>query len=86
MLSYHRGPDTPLLNRTTGQQLEHIAKQWPDRCALVSRHQRQRLSWAELLRAADNVATDDKVQDRPEEQREGEKLTQAAPKVADEEG
>jgi len=36
--------------------------------------------------AADNVATDDKVQDRPEEQREGEKLTQAAPKVADEKG
>ena len=36
--------------------------------------------------AADNVAIDDKVQDRPEEQREGEKLTQAAPKVADEEG
>ena len=36
--------------------------------------------------AADNVATDDTVQDRPEEQREGEKLTQAAPKVADEKG
>ena len=36
--------------------------------------------------AADNVATDDQVQDRPEEQREGEKLTQAAPKVADERG
>ena len=36
--------------------------------------------------AADNVATDDQVQDRPEEQREGEKLTQAAPKVADEKG
>jgi len=36
--------------------------------------------------AADNVATDDKVQDRPEEHREGEKLTQAAPKVADEKG
>jgi membrane protein len=36
--------------------------------------------------AADNVATDDKVQDRPEEQREGEKLTQAAPKVAEEKG
>ena len=34
--------------------------------------------------AADNVATDDEVQDRPEEQREGERLTQAAPKVADE--
>jgi membrane protein len=36
--------------------------------------------------AADNVATDDEVQDRPEEQREGEKLTDAAPKVADERG
>jgi membrane protein len=36
--------------------------------------------------AADNVASDDKVQDRPEEQREGEKLTQAAPKVAEEKG
>ena len=36
--------------------------------------------------AADNVATDDEVQDRPEEQREGEKLTQAAPKITDERG
>jgi membrane protein len=36
--------------------------------------------------AADNVATDDQVQDRPEEQREGAKLTGAAPKVADERG
>ena len=34
--------------------------------------------------AADNVATDDEVQDRPEEEREGEKLTQGAPKVAKE--
>lgn len=33
--------------------------------------------------AADNVATDDTVQDRPEEQRDGEKLTQASPKVAE---
>jgi membrane protein len=36
--------------------------------------------------AADNVATDDTVQDRPEEAREGEKLTQAAPQVAEQEG
>lgn len=36
--------------------------------------------------AADNVATDDTVQDRPEEQREGEKLTAATPKVAEEKG
>ena len=34
--------------------------------------------------AADNVATDDTVQDRPEMQREGDKLTAAAPKVAEE--
>jgi len=38
----------------------------------------QRGAWA-----ADNVATDDTVQDRPEEVREGEKLTQASPTVAD---
>ena len=36
--------------------------------------------------AADNVATDDTVQDRPEEKREGEKLTKAQPQVAEEEG
>jgi hypothetical protein len=36
--------------------------------------------------AADNVAMDETVQDRPEEQREGERLTQAAPKVAEEKG
>jgi membrane protein len=36
--------------------------------------------------AADNVATDDEVHDRPEEEREGAKLTQAQPKVAEEKG
>jgi membrane protein len=35
--------------------------------------------------AADNVATDDKVQNRPEEARAGEKLTGASPTIADEE-
>lgn len=39
----------------------------------------QRGAWA-----ADNVAEDDRVQDRPEEAREGEKLTQASPTIADE--
>jgi membrane protein len=34
--------------------------------------------------AADNVATTDEVEDRPEEAREGEKLTRAAPQVAEE--
>ncbi|HEV8406776.1 MAG TPA: YihY/virulence factor BrkB family protein [Sphingomicrobium sp.] len=36
--------------------------------------------------AADNVATDDTVQDRPEKHREGDQLTRAAPKVANEKG
>ena len=36
--------------------------------------------------AADNVATDDTVQDRPEKQREGAALTRGAPKVAKEKG
>jgi membrane protein len=36
--------------------------------------------------AADNVATDDTVQDRPEQQREGQRLTESAPKVAEEKG
>ena len=47
----------------------------------TSRPMGKRGAWA-----ADNVATDDTVQDRPEEAREGERLTQAAPKVADEKG
>jgi membrane protein len=34
--------------------------------------------------AADNVATTDEIQDRPEEQREGQKLTTAQPTVAEE--
>lgn len=41
----------------------------------------QRGAWA-----ADNVASDDTVQDRPEKQREGDQLTRAAPKVAKEKG
>jgi membrane protein len=36
--------------------------------------------------AADNVATDDTVQDRPEKKREGAALTRGAPKVAKEKG
>ena len=36
--------------------------------------------------AADNVATDSTIQDRPEKQREGQRLSQGAAKVADERG
>lgn len=56
MLSYSRGPDIPLLNRTIGEQLETNAHRWPDGLAVVSCHQRKRLTWSELLDAADRVA------------------------------
>ncbi len=46
----------PLLDRTTGEQLWFVANQWPDRTAVVSMHQNRRLSWGELLDAADRVA------------------------------
>lgn len=56
MLSYTRGPDAPLLECTIGQQLERIAKSYPDNLAIASCHQGQQLTWAELLTAADRVA------------------------------
>ncbi len=56
MLSYSRGPQLPLLDRTTWEQLESIASRWPDRAAVVSVHQNRRLTWAELLDTASRVA------------------------------
>ena len=56
MLSYSRGPELPLLDKTIGEQLAHVAGRWPDGLALVSRHQNKRLTWGELLDAADRVA------------------------------
>jgi fatty-acyl-CoA synthase len=55
-LSYFRGPDAALLERTTGEQLAEAAERWPDRPAIISCHQNRRLSWADLLAAADSVA------------------------------
>ncbi|MBV9082043.1 MAG: AMP-binding protein, partial [Acidobacteriaceae bacterium] len=56
MLSYGRGPEIELLNRSTGEQLEATARRWPDGLALVSRHQNRRFTWAELLDTADRLA------------------------------
>src|SRR5437763_9404964 len=56
MFSDTQGPNLPLLNRTTGEQLEYIATRWPNRLAVVSRHQNHRLTWGELLNTADKVA------------------------------
>ena len=54
--SYARGPARPLLELTIGDLLQRNVDRWPDRPALVSRHQERRLSWAELSAEADRVA------------------------------
>ncbi len=56
MLSYSRGPELPLPDRTTWQQLEYAASRWPNRPAVISVHQNRRLTWSELLDLADRVA------------------------------
>ncbi len=56
MLSHSQGPEVPLLNRTIGEQLESVAQRWPDGLAVVSRHQSKRLTWSQLLDAADRLA------------------------------
>jgi len=55
LLSYSKGPDLPLLELTIGQQLVRTAQRWPDRDAVIARHQQRRLTWSQLLRAADSV-------------------------------
>jgi fatty-acyl-CoA synthase len=57
MQSYSRGPQVPLLDRTTGEQLEYVASRWPDQLALVSRHQNRRMTWAEMLAAVDAIGS-----------------------------
>ncbi|MBV8552511.1 MAG: AMP-binding protein [Acidobacteriaceae bacterium] len=56
MLSYSRGPELPLLDRTTSEQLEYVANRWPDRLAVVSAHQNKRLTWRELQASAASLA------------------------------
>lgn len=56
MLSYSRGPDAPLLEQTIPQYLDSIAARWPDREALIVRHQNARLNWRDLLRESNRVA------------------------------
>src|SRR5689334_16183127 len=55
-LSYIRGADAPLLEKTIFQALAETAARFPDREALVVSHQRQRLTWSELLAAAERTA------------------------------
>jgi len=55
-LSYARGADLPLLDLTIGALLDRTASRFPDRLAVASRHQSERMTWAELSDAADRVA------------------------------
>jgi len=55
LLSYSQGPDLPLLDLTIGQQLAETAQRYPHRDAVFARHQQRRLTWSQLLRAADSV-------------------------------
>jgi fatty-acyl-CoA synthase len=56
MLSYSRGPNEPLWEKTIGQVLDQTAEHSGDCLALVSRHQSKRYSWRELRELVDCVA------------------------------
>ena len=52
----HGTSGTPLLGETIGAALDRAAARWPDRDALVSRHQGIRYTYAELRAEADRAA------------------------------
>jgi len=55
--SYVRGADTPpLLNETIGQRFARAALLWPEREALVVRHQNVRWTYRELAERAEDLA------------------------------
>jgi fatty-acyl-CoA synthase len=56
MSSYSRGPEAPIVEQTIGEVLSEIAARYPDREALISRHQNIRLSWREFDHEIDRTA------------------------------
>ncbi|HKW96344.1 MAG TPA: AMP-binding protein [Bryobacteraceae bacterium] len=56
MLSYARGPSLALIEKTIGQMLDEAAEQNPSGDAIVSRHQRLRLSYRDLRNEVDRTA------------------------------
>jgi hypothetical protein len=48
MLSYARGPEKPILEKTIAQVFLETAAKFPDGDALVVRHQNVRLTWRDL--------------------------------------
>ena len=57
-LSYDKGPETPLIDMTIGDFFDHIAEQNPDKYALISRHQNIRLTYRELQRKVNQLASE----------------------------
>lgn len=55
-LSYSRGPDAPLLEKTISQVLSEMAARLPEQEALVVRHQNTRLTFRHLQQCVEAVA------------------------------
>ncbi len=56
MLSYSRGPDAPLIDASIWEVFEKTASRFPDREALVARHQGVRLTFSQLSAAVERAA------------------------------
>jgi fatty-acyl-CoA synthase len=55
-VSYVRGPDASIVEKTIGEMLTEMAGRFADREALISRHQNIRLSWREFDQEIDRTA------------------------------
>ena len=56
-LSYvHGASDQPLIGETIGQFFDNACAKWATRPALIVRHQKVRLTYAELRQAVDRLA------------------------------
>lgn len=56
MNSYSRGPELPLLDLTISETLARTAARYPERDALIVRHQHIRLTWADFDQQVTQVA------------------------------
>ena len=56
MVSYVQGPAAPLLEQSIDEVLSRTAERFPNRDALIVRHQQVRLTWSELRRQVDLLA------------------------------
>jgi acyl-coenzyme A synthetase/AMP-(fatty) acid ligase len=56
VLSYSRGPDAPLLEKTIAQVLSEMAARLPAHEAVLVRHQHARLTYRQLQQSVESVA------------------------------